>query len=80
VSGHTGIALTRTLLGFVVNISLNFILIPRFGVVGAAWATAAAYFVSVFSLIAWPAHRQQLQLMARALFFSAKTGVDHVAD
>lgn len=32
----------RALLGAVVNVSLNYVLIPPFGVVGAAWATVCA--------------------------------------
>ncbi len=66
-SGHSGIALVRTILGFITNVSLNLLLIPRMGAVGAAWATAGSYFVSVFSLIAWPAHRSQVRLMLLAL-------------
>jgi PST family polysaccharide transporter len=66
-SGHTGVALARTALGFATNVLLNLLLIPRMGAVGAAWATAASYFVSVFSLLAWPAHRTQVKLMLLAL-------------
>ena len=29
--------------GAIVNVALNFLLIPRFGMIGAAWATVAAY-------------------------------------
>jgi O-antigen/teichoic acid export membrane protein len=32
-----------TIAGAAFNVTLNFILIPRFGIVGAAWANAAAY-------------------------------------
>lgn len=35
--------LRRTVLGLLVNIGLNLALIPRFGAVGAAWATLAAF-------------------------------------
>jgi len=34
----------RTLSGAIINIILNLILIPRFGLVGAAWSTVVAYF------------------------------------
>jgi O-antigen/teichoic acid export membrane protein len=78
-SGHTGIALMRTLLGFAANIGLNLYLIPRIGAVGAAWATAGAYFVSVFSLAAWPAHRPQLRMMWRALLQRPRHEVSDVA-
>ena len=66
-SGHSGVALVRTVVGFATNVSLNLLLIPRMGAAGAAWATAASYFVSVFSLLAWPAHRSQVGLMLLAL-------------
>jgi O-antigen/teichoic acid export membrane protein len=66
-SGHSGVALIRTVVGFATNVSLNLLLIPRMGAAGAAWATAASYFVSVFSLLAWSAHRSQVGLMLLAL-------------
>ena len=40
------IALT-TILGALLNIALNFILIPRFGIYGAGWASIIAYFFIV---------------------------------
>lgn len=42
----TRISLACTLSGMVVNIVLNTILIPRVGIVGAAWATLISYAVS----------------------------------
>lgn len=36
-------ALTRNLLGLCMNISLNYIFIPRYGLQGAAWATLISY-------------------------------------
>lgn len=36
------LSLHRTLLGVVINILLNLLLIPRYGVIGAAWATIMA--------------------------------------
>lgn len=38
----------RTMLGAIVNIALNFLLIPRFGMMGAAYATLASYAVAGF--------------------------------
>ena len=32
-----------TILGAVINVTLNFVLIPTFGILGAAWANAVAY-------------------------------------
>ena len=42
----TKISLIKVILGAIVNIILNIILIPEFGVYGAAWATVASVFVS----------------------------------
>ena len=41
------VALLFRTIGAVLNICLNFILIPRIGVIGAAWATLAAYIIPV---------------------------------
>jgi len=45
------IALYRTLIGLVVNIGLNLYLIPRWGIVGAAIATAISYYFATFSIL-----------------------------
>lgn len=42
------LSLQRTALGAVLNIVMNVILIPRFGVIGAAWATVVSYSVAAF--------------------------------
>lgn len=38
----------RELMGLISNIALNFILIPKYGIMGAAWATLISYSVSSF--------------------------------
>lgn len=43
ITGRTGYYPITTAIGAGVNIGLNFALIPRFGIIGAAWANAAAY-------------------------------------
>jgi O-antigen/teichoic acid export membrane protein len=43
ITGRTGYYPVTTAIGAGVNIGLNFALIPRFGMIGAAWANAAAY-------------------------------------
>jgi O-antigen/teichoic acid export membrane protein/glycosyltransferase involved in cell wall biosynthesis len=48
--------LTATAVGLVVNVGLNFLLIPRLGVVGPAYATLATELV-VTTLLAWAALR-----------------------
>jgi O-antigen/teichoic acid export membrane protein len=43
ITGRTKYYPVTTAIGAAVNIALNFLLIPRFGIIGAAWANAAAY-------------------------------------
>lgn len=38
----------RDIIGALVNIGLNFLLIPKFGTVGAAWTTIISYSISVY--------------------------------
>lgn len=47
----TYIAAITALLSAVVNISLNFLLIPQFGMEGCAWATFITYFISVLAFV-----------------------------
>lgn len=48
---YTRISFFRTFIGAIVNVILNIILIPKYGINGAAMATVVSYFVSVFSII-----------------------------
>ena len=43
ITGRTPYYPVTTAVGAAVNIGLNFALIPRFGIIGAAWANGAAY-------------------------------------
>ena len=43
ITKHTRYYPVSTIVGAGCNIGLNFVLIPRFGIIGAAWANAAAY-------------------------------------
>ena len=43
ITRHTQYYPVSTIAGAALNVGLNFTLIPRFGIVGAAWANAAAY-------------------------------------
>lgn len=43
ITGRTSYYPVTTAVGAAVNIGLNFALIPRFGIIGAAWANGAAY-------------------------------------
>jgi O-antigen/teichoic acid export membrane protein len=46
---NTQFGLYQAIAGAVVSIGLNLVLIPHFGVVGAAWTLVAAQFVSAFA-------------------------------
>lgn len=58
--------LYQTVLGAIINIILNYALIPRLGVVGAATATVLAYFVSVFSVAFFVKSRPCFNMMTKA--------------
>lgn len=42
------LSLQRTTLGAIANVALNLVLIPKFGAIGAAWATVIAYSIAAF--------------------------------
>jgi O-antigen/teichoic acid export membrane protein len=70
VIGRFWISAVATLVGMVVNIALNFWLIPRLGGIGSAWATLVSYWVAahgVYLLI--PSLRPQFKMMARAMIW-----------
>jgi O-antigen/teichoic acid export membrane protein len=46
--GHQKLIAQRSVIGALVNIGLNFLLIPRMGFTGAALATSASYLASVY--------------------------------
>jgi PST family polysaccharide transporter len=48
--GHTRVGLVNTTVGALVNVGLNFLLIPQFGAIGAAIATLVSYGIAVFAL------------------------------
>lgn len=66
--GYTKISLIRTGVGAVVNIALNIYLIPKYGIMGAAIATLAAYFVATFFILIIPKTHQQGLMMLKSLF------------
>jgi O-antigen/teichoic acid export membrane protein len=64
----TRFAMGSTVAGAVINIALNLILIPKFGGVGAAWATLIAYAVAgYFSAFILAGTRSAFHQMTRAL-------------
>jgi len=63
--------LQRHLLGAVVNVALNFVLIPDFGVIGAAWATVVSYSVAgMFYDLAQRHTRHMFRMKLKAFEFS----------
>jgi O-antigen/teichoic acid export membrane protein len=60
----TKFSMVATFVGAMLNVGLNFLLIPRYAGVGAAWSTLISYAISgyLFSLFyirTWPVFRQQ---------------------
>jgi O-antigen/teichoic acid export membrane protein len=66
--GYTKLAMTRTGMGALVNIVLNILWIPKYGIMGAALATLAAYFTSTFFILFIPKTRSQGIMMLKSLF------------
>lgn len=65
----TKVSFYRTLLGMTVNIAMNFILIPKIGIVGSALATLISYSLATFSIIFYKNTFNQVIMMFRSLFF-----------
>ena len=78
-AGLTRVAMQRHLLGAALNLGLNWVLIPRWGALGAAAATVVAYAVAhVFANALHPCSRPLLRLQLRALLlFPPSSHDDH---
>ena len=59
--------LYRTLFGALINVLANWVLIPLFGIQGAALATVISYFIAVFSVFLRPNTRISAIMMAKSL-------------
>ncbi|MGB4774135.1 MAG: flippase [Daejeonella sp.] len=66
--GLTKLAMLRTAVGAIVNIALNIIWIPQYGILGAAYATLVAYGVATFFILFIPSARKQGLMMLKSLF------------
>jgi polysaccharide transporter, PST family len=64
----TKIIFQRTFAGALINVLLNFYLIPRYGGLGAAYSTLIAYFVATFSIIFYKKSREQAYLMLTSFY------------
>lgn len=61
------VSLARTVVGSLINVLLNYLLIPRYGTVGVAYAALVAYCVTMVSITAVPDLRGQMVMMLRSL-------------
>ena len=62
--------MVNTFIATITNIGLNYILIPKFGIVGAAWATIISYFlVGYLCLLIWKKTRINFINLTKSLFF-----------
>lgn len=61
------ISLYRTAMGLLVNVLLNFLMIPRYGANGAAMATLMSYFVATFSIALFDRTKGQALMLVRAM-------------
>jgi O-antigen/teichoic acid export membrane protein len=66
--GYSKLTFIRTGIGAIVNIVLNLILIPKYGMIGTAIATLIAYAVATFSLLLIPKTHKQGIMMLKSLF------------
>ncbi|MBW6440675.1 flippase [Patescibacteria group bacterium] len=63
----TKISFLGTFVGATINLILNFILIPKYGINGAAIATLISYFVAVFFIGLIPRSRKQAIFMLKSI-------------
>lgn len=73
----TRISMYRTGLGLLANVSLNLVLIPRLGALGAAIATVISYMIATFSLLLFSKSRDQVWKMIAG--FAPSAALDVVA-
>lgn len=69
------ISLYRTAIGLLVNVWLNFLMIPRYGANGAAIATLVSYFVATFAIGLFGPTRGQAIMLVRAMNPLAIAGI-----
>lgn len=69
--GYNKLTFTRTGVGAIINIALNFLLIPKMGMMGTAIATVIAYFSATFLILFIPKTRPQGIMMLKSLFLAS---------
>ena len=63
----------NTTIGAVVNIGLNYILIPKIGIEGAAWATLISYFIAAYLCLAfWKKTRINFIYLSKTMLITRK--------
>lgn len=65
----TKLSFYRTLIGMVLNVILNLILIPEYGIVGSAYATLISYGVATISIVINRKSYNQFIMMLKSLLF-----------
>jgi O-antigen/teichoic acid export membrane protein len=63
----TKLSFFRTLIGMVFNVILNLLLIPKYGIIGAAYATLISYSAATFSLILVNKTSHQIVMMLKSM-------------
>jgi O-antigen/teichoic acid export membrane protein len=64
----TKLSFNRNLIGMILNIILNFILIPKYGIIGSAVATLISYSLIIFTLSFHKKFNHQFRLMMKSIF------------
>jgi O-antigen/teichoic acid export membrane protein len=64
----TKLSFSRTFLGMIVNVLLNLLLIPYYGIIGSAVATLISYTVATFSIFTSKKTMLQVKLMLKSIF------------
>ena len=67
--------LATTIIGTVINILLNIIFVPIYGITGAAYATLISYFISAFSIVFFKNSRNNVLLYIKAFNLFALTSL-----
>ena len=63
------LSIANTFIGVCINVALNYFLIPKYGIYGAAWATVVSYGASgYFCFALWSRTRVNFVLMTKSMF------------
>lgn len=65
----TKISFLRTFIGMIINVILNLLFIPKYGITGSAWATLISYSIATFSIGLTKRTYYQLVMMIKSICF-----------